>query len=246
MRVLTLTWENLMETVSSCGIPPARRCYCQPPGINETLTDASARFPHWSSKSVMNPRSPEIAAHGAPETITGLMISLLFWLSLVAATVLFAAVALSPKLIERLRLQDQYHVHQFQLVQIEQQNEQLERVLLAIRQDKDFAEEMTRIEFDAVRRDEEIIPVESGLRLSPRDLSVPHSPAVGVRAWYRPLLVPFAENDSLRGRMLGAAAALVVVSFTWFQPAAARQLARPVGACRFVWNAVRSRYIRPS
>ncbi|MBS0201298.1 MAG: hypothetical protein JSS49_00255 [Planctomycetes bacterium] len=180
-----------------------------------------------------------------PETISGLVVSLLFWLSLLTAAALFAAVGLSPKLIERSRLRDQYDANQFRLVQIERQNEQLQRVVDAIRTDSEFAAEMTRIEFDAVRHDEEIIPVDAGLRLSPRDVGIPHSPAVVAQVWYRPLLVPFAENDSLRMSLLGTAAALVVIAFTWFQPATARQLVRPVGACQLLWSSLRARYVRP-
>lgn len=182
--------------------------------------------------------------HTPPETLSGMVISLLFWLSVLMAASLFAAVGLSPKLIEQLRLRDEFTANQFRLVQVEQQNEQLEQVVNAIRQDKDFAAEMTRIEFDAVRRDEEIIPVESELRLSPRDIGVPHVPAVMPRAWYRPLLVPFAENDSLRRNLLAAAAALVVVSFTWFQPTvSARSSVTAEPTRRSIWSALRDRYV---
>lgn len=180
----------------------------------------------------------------SPETISGMVVSLLFWFSVLTAATLFAAVGLSPKLIERSRLRDSYDANQFRLVQIERQNEQLQRVVDAIRNDKEFAAEMTRIEFDAVRQDEEIIPVDAGLRLSPRDVGIPHAPAVMPRVWYRPLLVPFAENDSLRMSLLGTAAALVVISFTWLQPATARRLVRPVGACQSVWSSLRARYVR--
>lgn len=172
-----------------------------------------------------------------------MVVSLLFWVSLLVATLLFAAVSLSPKLLERSRLRDDYDTTQFHLVQVEQQNEQLQRVVDAIRQDQEFAAEMTRIEFDAVRHDEEIIPVDSDLRLAPRDLASVRTPAVIPRIWYRPLLVPFVENDSLRRSLLGTAAVLVIVSFTWFQPVASRQLARPVGACQSVWRAIRARYV---
>ena len=192
----------------------------------------------------MNARPAGTSAPSAPETLSGMVVSLLFWSTLLAASLLFAAVSLSPKLLEMLRLQDDYDSTQFRLVQVEQQNEQLQRVVEAIRRDKDFAAEMTRIEFDAVRRDEEIIPVDADLRLSPRELGNLRSPAMIPRAWYRPLLVPFVENDSLRMSLLGTAAALVVISFTWMQPATARQLTRPIGACRSAWHAVRARYTR--
>ena len=54
----------------------------------------------------------------------------------------------------------------------------------------------------------------------------------------------FAENDSLRRNLLGTAAALVVISFTWLQPATARRLDRPVGACQSMCRALRNRYVR--
>ena len=190
-----------------------------------------------STSRTASPRS-------APETISGLIVSLLFWVSLLSAAFLFAAVSLSPKMLETMRLQDDYDATQFRLVQVEQQNEQLQRVVDAIRQDPDFATEMTRIEFDAVRKGEEIIPVDPELRLSPRDLTQMRTPALIPRAWYRPFLVPFAENDSFRLSLLGTAAVLVIVSFTWMQPSTARQIARPVGACQSFFQAVRARYFR--
>jgi cell division protein FtsB len=173
-----------------------------------------------------------------------MVVSLLFWLSLLAATAMFAAVGLSPKILERMRLEAQFDASQFRLVQMEQQNEQLERVLEAIRKDKDFAAEMTRIEFDAMRQDEEIIPVESGLRLSPRDLSTPKTPAVMAQAWYRPVLVPFAENDLLRRNLLTASAVLVVIAFTWLQPARATQEKSQVASRESLWRQLRNRYVR--
>lgn len=189
----------------------------------------------------MNTRPP---AAGSAETVGGMVVSLLFWLSLLAATTMFAAVGLSPKILERMRLEAQFDASQFRLVQMEQQNEQLERVLEAIRKDKDFAAEMTRIEFDAMRQDEEIIPVESGLRLSPRDLSTARTPAVIAQAWYRPILVPFAENDQLRRNLLTASAVLVVISFTWFQPARATQVEQQSGKRNSLWRQLRARYVR--
>ena len=178
------------------------------------------------------------------ETVGGLMVSLLFWLSLLVATTMFAAVGLSPKILERMRLEEQFDGSQFRLVQMEQQNDQLNRVLEAIRKDKDFAAEMTRIEFDAMRQDEEIIPVDAGLRLSPRDLATPRTPAVIAHAWYRPMLVPFAENDLLRRNLLTASAVLIVVSFTWFQPARASQAEQPAGNRRSLWRGLKDRYVR--
>ena len=179
------------------------------------------------------------------ETVSGLIVSLLFWACLLLAASLFASVALAPKLTETLRLRDLYTVNQLKLVSVERQNEQLQRVVEAIQHDKDFATEMTRIEFDAVRSDEEIIPVAADLKLETRGIETPRVQPVVSRAWYRPWLTLLTENDSLRSSLLGSAAVLVVVSFTWFQPASADRIAKQVQFGRTAWQALRKRYVQP-
>jgi len=197
------------------------------------------------SQKPANPRdNSDQSGAAAPETVSGLIVSLLFWISLLVATGLFAIVGLSPKLLEQARLRGQFQINQLQLVQVERQNEQLQRVVDAIRHDREFAAEMTRVEFDAVRSDEEIIPVDSDLRLVPRDLALPRLRAEVPQAWYRPWIVPFVENDSLRMSALGAAATLVIVSFTWLQPATRRQPIRSEVSGQSLWQIVRARYVR--
>ncbi|MEK6257029.1 MAG: hypothetical protein AABP62_00290 [Planctomycetota bacterium] len=180
--------------------------------------------------------------NSATETVSGLIVSLLFWFCLLLAAGLFAAVALAPKLAETLRLRDLYTTNQLKLVSVERQNEQLQSVVDAIQNDKDFATEMTRIEFDAVRSDEEIIPVAADLKLETRGIQTPRAQPVIPRAWYQPWLTLLTENDSLRSMLLGAAAVLVVVSFTWFQPASADRLQKHVNLGRTAWQALRDRY----
>ena len=180
--------------------------------------------------------------NGATETVSGLIVSLLFWFCLLLAASLFAFVALAPKLTETLRLRDLYVTNQIKLVSIERQNEQLQRVVEAIQHDSDFASEMTRIEFDAVRSDEEIIPVANDLKLETRGIETPRAQPVIPRAWYQPWLALLTENDSLRSTLLSAAAVFVVVSFTWFQPASAARLEQHVNLGRTAWQALRDRY----
>ena len=221
--------------------------------FDDAAADPSLPKLKMSSRS-MNMNRPRAANAGSAattgradgsETLSGFAVSLLFWFSLLIAAAAFAAVGLSPKLLEQARLSSEYATNQHRLVQIEHQNEQLQRVIDAIQNDPEFAAEMTRVEFDAVRSGEEIIPVEAGLRLEPRGLENIASRPAAARIWYRPLVAPFAENDSLRRGLLGAASILIIVSFTWFQPATAGQLGRSVAAGRNLWRAVCSRYVRP-
>lgn len=190
--------------------------------------------------------SGTVANQHEEESVSGFFVSMLFWCSLLAAALLFSAVALAPKLAENRRLADQYTINQLKLVSIERQNEQLQRVVHAIQHDKDFAAELTRIEFDAVRTDEEIIPVTANLKLETRGMELPRIQPAVPRAWYQPWLKLLAESETLRLRLLGAAATLVVVSFTWLQPASTERINRQLRFGRSVWSSLRNRYIKPA
>ena len=128
------------------------------------------------------------------------------------------------------------------LIAAERQNERLQRVVEAIRHDTDFASEMTRIEFDAVRADEEIIPVAANLKLETHGLEVTRVPPAIPPGWFQPWLEQLARNDSLRSMLLGAAAVLVVLSFTWLQPASTEQLERHLSLGCSLWQTLRDRY----
>ena len=189
-----------------------------------------------------NPPAPQATT----ETVSGMAVSLVFWSCLLLAASLFASVALATKLAESLRLRDLYAVNQLELVAMERQNEQLQQVVQAIQHDPDFATELTRIEFDAVRPDEEIIPVTASLKLETRGAEVPHRQPVLPLAWYRPWIALLADNGPLRAKLLSAAALLVVISFTWLQPASAERFERQAKPVVTAWQALRSRYVRPS
>ena len=186
------------------------------------------------------------APQATTETVSGMVVSLVFWSCLLLAASLFASVALATKLAESLRLRDLYAVNQIELVAMERQNEQLQQVVQAIQHDPDFATELTRIEFDAVRPDEEIIPVTASLKLETRGAEVPHVQPVLPLAWYRPWIALLADNGPLRAKLLSAAALLVVISFTWLQPASAERFERTAKPVVTAWQALRSRYVRPS
>jgi cell division protein FtsB len=190
-----------------------------------------------------------IATHrgaAGSESLTGVVISLAFWFSLLAATAAFAAVGLSPKLMEKARLAGEYTANHERLLRIERENEQLQRVIDAIRNDPEFASELKRVEFDAVGTGEEIIPVDTSLKLEPREIASTVTVPVVSPVWYQPLVAPFAERRLLRQTLLAAAAALIVVSFTWFQPGGPRPVRRTVTAGRGFWQTLRARYVRPT
>jgi cell division protein FtsB len=114
------------------------------------------------------------------------VVSLLFWMLLLTAAMLFAAVSLAPKLVTVRSLSLQHHHQQLRLLHLEQQTEQLERVVLALEQDPQFSAEIARLEFDAQRPGEELLPVDDRLQLSP----------VGQTVW-KPVPAALAEDPWL-------------------------------------------------
>lgn len=178
------------------------------------------------------------------ETISGMAISLAFWICLIVSALLFALVALSPKFFVYLRLRNQFDSNQLRLVALERHAGQLQRVIDAIRSDKDFKSELTRIEFDAARPDEEVIPVDVALKLDARafDARIPFQAAMPM--WYEPAVKWLASDSPVRTTLLATAALLVVVSFTLLQPAGAEQVSSGVRGCNLIWRSLRNRYVR--
>jgi cell division protein FtsB len=142
-------------------------------------------------------------------------ISLLFWLTLLAAAAVFAAVSLSPKLATYLALCDEFRAQQEELVELEQQHAELERVIAALKNDPQFVAELARLEFDAVRPGEEILSVDSSLTLAPRaGLPRQQRPSTLTSPW-RPWVAVVATSRPLRSTLLLSAAILVLFAFGW-------------------------------
>jgi cell division protein FtsB len=189
--------------------------------------------------------SPSFSAHEqTPDTISGLVISLLFWLCMLVSAVLFGVVSLSPKLLVYLQLRSRFDVNQRKLVGLENQADQLQRVIDAMQHDKEFAQELLRIEFDAARPDEEIIPVDFPLKRDARVVETPLPEIAAEHEWYEPVVKHLASDSKLRTSLLGAAAMLVVVSFTLLQPDGLSP--RPKGAHQSssTWQNLCNRYSR--
>ncbi len=144
------------------------------------------------------------------------MVSLAFWVSLTVSALLFAAVSLAPKLVAWRTLQEQFHSQQTRLLALEQQTEQLDRVVTALKQDPQFSAEVARLEFDALRPGEEVIAVDGSLSLNPIAHDRPDDRARSRSAdpWL-PWLQALAADEPLRLGLLAAAACIVVLAFTF-------------------------------
>jgi cell division protein FtsB len=185
-------------------------------GFFPTLNIAESQ--HCRMKISQTPRRiPGSDDHSTLEWI----VSLLFWGQMVVAASLYGVVALAPKLTAFVELQNKHLKTQTQLVSLENHIHELEKVVVSLQDDPRVIEELARLDLDAARPDETRIPLEGGVTLQSRLGQSMHVPDVG-RAWYQPLLQAFAEHTSLRVTSLAVAAALVVISFTFFHPSQAR------------------------
>jgi hypothetical protein len=95
----------------------------------------------------------------------GWILSLAFWLCLLLAGGLYAAVALSPKILAHLHLKQKFYENQIRLVTLERQVQYLGKVVVALENEPDFAAELLRVDFDASRPGDERIAVDRSLSL---------------------------------------------------------------------------------
>ena len=177
----------------------------------------------------------------APQTLQWIT-AFLFWGQLLIAVGLYAAVSLSPKLLVHSKLETDFLKTQSQLVNLEQQVDELKKVVTALENDPRIIQELARIEIDAVRPGEERISLSSDLTLQSRLTQKRSHATEFTRAWYQPLLSIFAEDHQLRTTSLAVAAALVLISFTFFQPSDSATFSFGWSALRGGASALASRY----
>ncbi len=163
---------------------------------------------------------------------------------MIVSAVLFGVVSLSPKLLAYLQLRSQFDMNQRKLVALETQADQLQRVIDAMQHDKEFAAELIRIEFDAARPDEEIIPVDPPLKRDARVVETSLPEITTEHVWYEPVVKNLASDSKLRTSLLGAAAMLVVAAFTLLQPAGLNATATTGRQSSSTWQNLRNRYSR--
>jgi cell division protein FtsB len=162
-------------------------------------------------------------------------VSFLFWTCLLTAAALYGGVSLAPKLVVWQEWDWQYRANQLELVTLESRSTQLEQVVAALKDDPQFAAELVRQEFDAQAPGEEVIPVSRGLSFHPHAAEeIPPPMATPPRPW-DPYVTALATQQPLRRALLGIAATLVILGFTFLHDHRS-----PRG--RSLWQALRDRY----
>lgn len=173
---------------------------------------------------MMSPESKLTVRHQGDITSVQLVVSLLFWVLLLGAALLYGAVSLSPKLLIHSELDGRYLKTQTQLVGLEQRVTELRHVTQALEHDPRVLQELARIDLDASKPDEERIPLPAELTLQSRVNDHPPVAPEVTRAWYLPILRAFVENQRLRRTSLLCSAMLVLIAFVFLHPSQATQL----------------------
>jgi hypothetical protein len=153
-----------------------------------------------------------------PATLLGGLSSLIFWLCLFAATALYAAATLSPKLLAHETLRARHETSQWQLVSIEQHVERLRKVIAAQKGDPAFVREQARTDFELSHPDEQRIPVEPHLMLQIGTPGAELAAGRGSDPVYLSAVRAIASSCPLRDSLLAAAAILIVAAFTLLPP----------------------------
>lgn len=169
--------------------------------------------------------------------------SLLFWLCLLNAAGLYAAIALSPRLVVWGDLQFESARRQVELVNLERQAQQLARVAAALERDPEFVAELARAELAIAKPGGTQIPLPPALGFNPRAPRAVEEVAEPTTPWYLPAARLAATDARLRWRMLGAASGLLLFAFVFLQGDMSR-LASVGATTRRVARVVFGRYSR--
>lgn len=173
----------------------------------------------------MSTPAPDDPPSQPASAVQGWVTSLLFWLCLLLSATMFASVALAPKLLAWLTLKHEHYTHQVRLVEMERKVTYLGRVVDAMENDPEFASQLARVDFDAVRPGDERIAVDSTLSLDGRERQ-PEVPAVPrTTSLLTPLLHQITDRPELRRALLTIAAVLILFAFTFLQESAVETLA---------------------
>lgn len=188
------------------------------------------------------------------ESSTGsLLVSLSFWCSLMAASLMYAAVSLSPRLEEWLTARDQYASNAHRLHVLENEVDYLERVVDAMKKDPEFARRMSeQIQLSPSPVSEsafEPTTVAAPNGSLPPSASVssmeqPRLPSAALPGELRKWILDLATSSELRRWLLSMAAGLTLLAFTLLNESGKAIVLAVFGTITSVFRCVTSRYFR--
>ncbi len=164
------------------------------------------------------PEDPQVAQMPSASGATLWVVSLLFWFTLLISVMMYALVALSPKLAEWIQVRQQYAQNAARLVQLEEHVDYLERVAITLRSDPEFAQRLAAASIPGRSSGRQLVPVTpellfGGVISQPAD-SQNGQPAVQlVHPIIADLVQLLASDQHVRHWVLTLAATLTLISF---------------------------------
>jgi cell division protein FtsB len=157
-------------------------------------------------------REPRSVTTSPPDA--GVVPSLAFWFTSLAAGALFAAVLVAPKWEQRESLRRRVAAIGAQCDTVEATNARLARVLDAFKHEPDYTLAIARSELDIVARDEVRLPAPAETPSTRGPVRV-ETPAETI---WTPFLRLYAHDRVIRQFSLVTAAVFAVVALTFFNP----------------------------
>lgn len=179
-----------------------------------------------------------------PQSVGSFLMSVSFWLTLTVAGILYAAVALSPKLAAWINVRQQYVSNATKLAQLEDEVDYLERVAEALKTDPEFAKRLIRANQNPDSQETEFIPVSKGLLFGGAERKEYKVPEV-VRPAFAKVVFHLASHEQHRTRLLVGSAGLTLLAFTLLNDAGIGIVQSGLAALCQIFGWLTARYRKP-
>ena len=158
----------------------------------------------------IEPTSEELTA--VPQTVGSFLISIAFWSALLVSAVMYAGVALSPKLADWISVRQQHAANAGRLQELEDEIDYLERVSAALKSDPEFAHRLVQAT-QSGSTENEFVPVSGSLVFGGvRDKPTVEQPLVEPAV--AELVLHLASHQKHRTWLILGAAGMTVLAFT--------------------------------
>jgi hypothetical protein len=155
-------------------------------------------------------------APAPPNTAPGAwLLSLGFWSCVFAASALWGAVSLAPRLVDRHDLERRFAERQGQLLTLHGDIEQMRMVRKELERQSEFTATVARHELRQTPPSVDVLPVSPELRHDAREARPAPVDILYDAPWYLPVLRRLAASDELRTRWSLWAAGLLLFGFVF-------------------------------
>ncbi|MEZ6045352.1 MAG: hypothetical protein R3C11_07160 [Planctomycetaceae bacterium] len=147
------------------------------------------------------------------------LVSLLFWVSLLAAAMIFAALVLSPKLEVYWSLQAEEQQNKERLIALQDEVGYLQNVVQALQHDPEFQAELARIELQAAApaQETEVLDLHLSIAAAPTMEASPQEQLEEQEGWVVNQNRSLVADQQLRNKLYLILAGLVLFSFVFLQ-----------------------------